>query len=85
MCAIVRHSALSETLAHYSAGGAPMRRTALGGVWGEERSALFALFGAFMLVLTNILVTLLLVVFVLHWRTSGHEYLFQFPVFGLKC
>lgn len=78
MCAILNIGALQRG----RCANAPHRA---GGVWGEERSALFALFGAFMLVLTNILITILLVVFVLHWRTSGHEYLFQFPVFGLKC
>ena len=55
-----------------------------GGVWGEERGALFTLFGALLLVITNISITLLLFVFVRHWRTSGNKYLAHFAVFGAK-
>lgn len=55
-----------------------------GGVWGEERGALFNLFGAFMLVLTNISITLILVVFVGHWRTSDHKHLAHFAVFSAE-
>lgn len=53
-----------------------------GGVWGEERGALFNLFGALMLAFTNISISLLFVVFCLHWRTSDHKHLTHFTVFG---
>jgi len=87
-CANARHSAPMRAILNIGAlqrgrcANAPHRG---GGVWGEERGALFTLFGAFMLVLTNISISLLLVVFCLHWRTSSNKYLTQFPVFSLKC
>ena len=78
MCANVRHLNIGAHRRSRCA-NAPKRG---GGVWGEERGALFALFGALMLVLTNISITLLLVVFVRHWRTSGHKHFAHFAVFG---
>ena len=84
-CANARHSAPMRAILNIGAlqrgrcANAPHRG---GGVWGEERGALFALFGALMLVLTNISISLLLVVFVRHWRTSGNKYLAHFAVFG---
>ncbi len=54
------------------------------GVWGEERGALFTLFGALLLVITNISITILFFVFVRHWRTSGNKHLTHFAVFGAE-
>ena len=54
------------------------------GVWGEERGALFTLFGALLLVITNISITILFFVFVRHWRTSYHKNLTHFAVFGAE-